>query len=139
MEKDYYNGEECLYLINKTLKNLKLSDLDAFMAGNVIKYLYRYPHKDKTKDLKKALNYIDCLFGIDADIYGRKICENLLLVDLGFLKDCIKTCKITNFQKLIISQFINCLLISGNSLYLNSSLETLKSNILSASEYIEMN
>lgn len=137
--KDYYNGGECLYLINKTLKNLKVSDLDAFMAGNVIKYLYRYPNKDKAKDLKKALNYIDCLFGIEADIFGRKICKDLLYVDLGFLKDCVESCKISSFQKLIILQFINCLLISGNSLYLNTSLETLKTNILSASEYIENN
>ena len=36
--------------------------VEAFYVGNVLKYLWRYPHKgDKAGDIKKALHYLNLL------------------------------------------------------------------------------
>ena len=36
-----------------------------FAAGNVIKYLCRYKHKNGIEDLKKARHYIDVLIDLE--------------------------------------------------------------------------
>lgn len=55
----YYNGDECLRTIAAMTKNL--SGVDAFVAGNVVKYMWRFQSKNGIEDLKKAREYMDML------------------------------------------------------------------------------
>lgn len=43
---------------------------DAFLIGNILKYLWRYDLKDGVQDLKKAAWYLDRLIGIVGRRYG---------------------------------------------------------------------
>lgn len=63
---DHYNqnGIEVWDVINAFMKDL--SGAEAFYAGNVIKYVLRWNHKNGIEDLKKAKVYIDKI------IEGRK-------------------------------------------------------------------
>lgn len=51
------NGMEVLDVINAFTKDL--SGAEAFYAGNVIKYVLRWQHKNGIEDLEKAKVYID--------------------------------------------------------------------------------
>ncbi len=51
------NGIECITAIEAaTGKNFKY-----YLQGNVLKYLWRYPHKHKIEDLRKAQFYLNRL------------------------------------------------------------------------------
>lgn len=72
MEKDTVNHPEhykrdnlpeCKDLISAILEGYStfLSEEEIFWLGNVIKYIYRAPLKNKREDLKKALKYLEWL------------------------------------------------------------------------------
>ena len=45
-----------------TQKNaLSTEQFEGWLRGNVIKYLWRYPHKNKLEDLRKAQFYLNRL------------------------------------------------------------------------------
>ena len=50
-------GVECLYAIKAALGD----KYEGFLAGNVLKYVYRYPDKNGVEDCKKARFYLDKL------------------------------------------------------------------------------
>lgn len=50
-------GVECIDAISAATGD-SISD---FLTGNVIKYVWRYRHKNGLEDLKKARFYLDCL------------------------------------------------------------------------------
>jgi hypothetical protein len=50
-------GVECLDAIKAALGD----KYEGFLAGNVLKYVYRYPDKNGVEDCKKALFYLDKL------------------------------------------------------------------------------
>ena len=54
---DHYKqgGIECIYCIKAALGE----NFIGFLMGNVIKYSYRYKHKNGVEDLKKARWYLD--------------------------------------------------------------------------------
>lgn len=62
---EYYNkGKvECIDAIESAVKGL--SGADAFLTGQVIKYLYRWKDKGGKQDLKKAEWYLRRLIGDD--------------------------------------------------------------------------
>lgn len=37
---------------------------EAFLRGNIMKYIWRYPHKNGVEDLKKAQTYINMLIDL---------------------------------------------------------------------------
>lgn len=51
------NGIEAIDVIQAFTENL--GGIEAFCAGNAIKYLLRWSHKNGVEDLKKAKWYID--------------------------------------------------------------------------------
>lgn len=55
------NGMEVWDVINAFTKDL--SGAEAFYAGNVIKYVLRWKHKNGIEDLEKAKVYIDKIIG----------------------------------------------------------------------------
>lgn len=56
----YYAGKvECIDCIESAVANLK--GVNAFLAGNAIKYIFRFSHKNGVEDLRKAEWYIDRL------------------------------------------------------------------------------
>ena len=42
---------------------------------NVLKYLFRFGHKDGIKDLKKAKNYLDMLIEREVNIENKPVCK----------------------------------------------------------------
>tara|TARA_B100000212_G_scaffold116978_4_gene87334 strand:- start:2457 stop:2687 length:231 start_codon:yes stop_codon:yes gene_type:complete len=40
---------------------------EAFLRGNIIKYIWRYPHKNGLEDLKKAQTYINMLIDLKSN------------------------------------------------------------------------
>lgn len=58
VKPNYYvkNGVSC-YEVQKTIVS-DLSGFDALAVGTIIKYLWRYKHKNGVEDLKKAYTYL---------------------------------------------------------------------------------
>ena len=58
---DYYikNGHECQECIDMITADC--NGVEAFIIGNIIKYLWRYKGKNGNRDLSKAKTYIDML------------------------------------------------------------------------------
>ena len=56
----HYNagGIECIEAIRAALGDEKY---EGFLAGNVLKYVWRYPHKNGVEDCKKAQFYLSKL------------------------------------------------------------------------------
>lgn len=40
---------------------------EAFLRGNIIKYIWRYPHKNGLEDLRKAQTYINMLIDLKSN------------------------------------------------------------------------
>ena len=59
MNDHYKHGSvECIDALRSALGP---EGFEAFCAGNVMKYIWRYRHKDQGKDLYKAKLYLDWL------------------------------------------------------------------------------
>lgn len=58
----YTQGKyEAIKIINDFLANSNLKPDEAYLVGNVLKYLLRFPHKGKLMDLQKARVYLGWL------------------------------------------------------------------------------
>lgn len=53
------NGVECIDVIKALVSDM--NGFDAYCAGNVLKYLWRYQHKNGLEDLEKAAKYLEFL------------------------------------------------------------------------------
>ena len=49
---------ECIDVIEELSKQNNLQGIEGFLYGNIIKYLWRYKHKNEIEDLKKARWYL---------------------------------------------------------------------------------
>ena len=69
---DYYikNGHECQECIDMITADC--SGGEAFIIGNIIKYLWRYKGKNGSRDLDKAKNYIDMLLANNRTWYSEE-------------------------------------------------------------------
>lgn len=56
-----YGKLECIDVIKEITDGNDAIGIEAFCLGNVIKYLWRYKHKNGTEDLKKARWYLERL------------------------------------------------------------------------------
>lgn len=71
----YNQGKiECIEAIESAVVNK--SGTEAFLVGNVIKYLWRYEAKGGTQDIKKAQWYLDRLLEIRKILDSRFAYEN---------------------------------------------------------------
>ena len=52
---------ECIDVIEELSKQNDLQGAEGFLYGNIIKYLWRYKHKNGIEDLQKARWYLDRL------------------------------------------------------------------------------
>ena len=52
---------ECIDVIEELSKQNNLQGAEGFLYGNIIKYLWRYKHKNGVEDLQKARWYLDRL------------------------------------------------------------------------------
>lgn len=52
-------GMECIDVIKAVTSDL--SGTDAYYVGNIIKYVWRYNHKNGVEDLRKAKHYLEWL------------------------------------------------------------------------------
>ena len=52
---------ECIDVIEELSKQNNLKGIEGFLYGNIIKYLWRYKHKNGIEDLHKARWYLDRL------------------------------------------------------------------------------
>ena len=52
---------ECIDVIEELSKQNNLQGIEGFLYGNIIKYLWRYKHKNGIEDLHKARWYLDRL------------------------------------------------------------------------------
>ena len=52
---------ECIDVIEELSKQNNLQGIEGFLYGNIIKYLWRYKHKNGIEDLQKARWYLDRL------------------------------------------------------------------------------
>ena len=61
--KDHYTfGKfECIDVIEELSKQNNLQGIEGFLYGNILKYLWRYKHKNGVEDLQKARWYLDRL------------------------------------------------------------------------------
>jgi predicted Ser/Thr protein kinase len=67
--KHYTQGKiECIEAIEAATSGL--SGIDAVYVGNIIKYVFRYKHKNGVEDLRKAKWYLDKLI-INTDVEVR--------------------------------------------------------------------
>lgn len=58
----YTSGNiECIDAIKEATKHL--DGFEGYLTGNIIKYLWRYKHKNGVEDLRKAAWYLDRLVG----------------------------------------------------------------------------
>lgn len=65
-----YGGIECIDVIEAVVSEIP-NGLCAFLTGQVIKYIYRWTHKDKpVEDLKKCRFYLDRLIENAEVVYG---------------------------------------------------------------------
>lgn len=59
----HYGGDiECIDALKSCLS--ELTGIEAFCAGNVIKYVWRYKQKNGVEDLKKAQWYLQYLIDL---------------------------------------------------------------------------
>lgn len=64
---DHYQGSiECIDALKACLRDL--DGFEGFCAGNIIKYVWRYKHKNGTEDLEKAEWYLDCLIKYESEL-----------------------------------------------------------------------
>ena len=56
-----YGKYECIDVIKDITNGNDAIGIEAFCLGNVLKYLWRYKHKNGTEDLKKAKWYLERL------------------------------------------------------------------------------
>lgn len=56
-----YGKYECIDVIKDITEGNEAKGIEAFCLGNVLKYLWRYKHKNGTEDLKKAKWYLERL------------------------------------------------------------------------------
>ena len=56
-----YGKYECIDVIKDITEGNEAKGIEAFCLGNVLKYLWRYKHKNGTEDLKKAMWYLERL------------------------------------------------------------------------------
>lgn len=56
-----YGKLECIDVIKEITDGNDAIGIEAFCLGNVLKYLWRYKHKNGTEDLKKAKWYLERL------------------------------------------------------------------------------
>jgi len=56
-----YGKYECIDVIKDITEGNGAKGIEAFCLGNVLKYLWRYKHKNGTEDLKKAMWYLERL------------------------------------------------------------------------------
>ena len=56
-----YGKLECIDVIREVTNGNDAIGIEAFCLGNVLKYLWRYKHKNGTEDLKKAMWYLERL------------------------------------------------------------------------------
>lgn len=56
-----YGKYECIDVIKDITEGNAANGIEAFCLGNVLKYLWRYKHKNGTEDLKKAMWYLEKL------------------------------------------------------------------------------
>lgn len=62
----YTQGKvECIDAIESAVADLK--GMDAVLTGNIIKYMWRWKHKNGVEDLRKARFYLDRLIGLQKD------------------------------------------------------------------------
>ena len=75
IKPDYYGqGTDVIDFIYSELPDTA----DAFMVGNIVKYVIRFPHKNGLEDLIKARTYLDRLIDKVSD---RKIDDAMSEVD----------------------------------------------------------
>ena len=58
---NHYNHDGGVECIDALKSALGPEGFKGFCAGNVIKYTWRYPHKNRIEDCKKAKWYLDTL------------------------------------------------------------------------------
>ncbi len=63
---EYYNNNECLLAIKGATKGKY--GVEAFIVGNIIKYLWRYEAKNGIEDVQKAKKYIEMLIDELSDL-----------------------------------------------------------------------
>ena len=62
---------ECIDVIEELAKQNDLQGAEGFLYGNVIKYLWRYKHKNGLEDLQKARWYLNRLISLSWHINYR--------------------------------------------------------------------
>lgn len=60
-ELDGLGGYTSMQVIKAFLNTMGLTGYKAFLAGNIFKYVFRYPRKNGIQDLYKAKDYIERL------------------------------------------------------------------------------
>ena len=68
---------ECIDVIEELSKQNDLQGAEGFLYGNIIKYLWRYKHKNGIEDLQKARWYLDRLISNTENDY-KPVGENVL-------------------------------------------------------------
>ena len=61
IENEIVGKYECIDVIEELSKQNDLQGIEGFLYGNIIKYLWRYKHKNGIEDLQKARWYLDRL------------------------------------------------------------------------------
>ena len=57
----HYTSSSSIECIDAIKAALSTEQFEGWLRGNVIKYLWRYPHKNKLEDLRKAQFYLNRL------------------------------------------------------------------------------
>ena len=57
----HYTSSSSIECIDAIKAALSTEPFEGWLRGNVIKYLWRYPHKNKLEDLRKAQFYLNRL------------------------------------------------------------------------------
>lgn len=57
----HYTSSSSIECIDAIKASLSTEQFEGWLRGNVIKYLWRYPHKNKLEDLRKAQFYLNRL------------------------------------------------------------------------------
>lgn len=79
---DYYKkgAVECFDVIR--IMTSEMNGEESFIVGCIIKYLWRYKHKDGIKDLEKAKTYVEELININNKTQENNNDENCKVIDL---------------------------------------------------------
>ena len=67
-------GIECLDAIKAALGD----NYEGFLAGNVMKYVFRYPDKNGLEDCKKAAFYLDKLIQFLEEKSAKELCHDYI-------------------------------------------------------------